>query len=186
MSKWHTCKKNEGTRIIRGDIQKFWNNLMEDTRGSQQKLNFVEFPKAKWTYLIYADGTYFWCLGHQQNQKYLAGRFKKLLQPMPEWNYKLFIQFVSRFGETMLQLLPLGSTIQHSLTSKFGSLMIYCCWSACLSKCWSSTATRLLCQWMIWESVPSFIWGRDDYKSRIFAFTTSKWLWIHVSSQCMC
>ena len=51
--------KNNGTCIIKDDIKKFQNNLTEDARGRQYKLNFVEFTKAKWAYIIYADRTYF-------------------------------------------------------------------------------------------------------------------------------
>ena len=83
-------RKNEGKRIVKDDIQKFQNKLTEDARGRQQQLNFVEFPKAKWTYIIYIDGTYFHCIGHQQNYKYLISRFKKSLQPMREWNARCF------------------------------------------------------------------------------------------------
>ena len=52
-------RKIEGSRIIKSDIKKFKNELTEDTRGTQQYHNFVEFPKAGWTYIIYSDGTYF-------------------------------------------------------------------------------------------------------------------------------
>ena len=76
--------KNEGKCIVKDDIKKFQNKLTEDARGRQQKLNFVEFPKARWTYIIYADGTYFGCPGHQQNFKYLVSRFKKSFQLMCE------------------------------------------------------------------------------------------------------
>ena len=62
---------------------------------------------------------------------------------MCEWNTMCFY-YVSWFGDTMLQLFPLGSTIQHALTSTFGSLWISCCWPACSNKCWSPAATSLL------------------------------------------
>ena len=83
-------RKVDGGRIIKDDIKKFLNEFTEDANGVKQRLNFIEFPKAKWTYIIYMDGTYFRCLGHQQNFKYLSVRFKKSLQPMPEWNARCF------------------------------------------------------------------------------------------------
>ena len=51
--------KNYGKRIIKDDIKIVHSKLTENTRSRQQEFNFVEFPKARWTYLIYADGTYF-------------------------------------------------------------------------------------------------------------------------------
>ena len=83
-------RKIEGKQIVQNDIKKFQNKLTVDTRGRQQNLNFVEFPKASWTYIIYVDGTYFWYIGQQQNYKYLVSWFKKSLQPMHEWNAMCF------------------------------------------------------------------------------------------------
>ena len=59
-------RKNEGQRIIQNDIKKFKNELTEDSKGMLQSLKFVEFPKSRWTYIIYTDGTFFRYLGHQQ------------------------------------------------------------------------------------------------------------------------
>ena len=52
-------RKNNGTHINKDDIKKFQNDLTEDARGRQQKQKKFEFPKAKWTDIIYADRTYF-------------------------------------------------------------------------------------------------------------------------------
>lgn len=83
-------RKLEGEQIARSDIKQFKNEITEDARGTQQHFNFVEFRKARWSYIIYSNGTYFQCLGQQQNFKYLVSWFKTSLQPMHAWNSLCF------------------------------------------------------------------------------------------------
>ena len=47
--------KNDSKCIVKDDIKIVQNELTDNSRGRQQKLNFVEFLQARWTYLLYAQ-----------------------------------------------------------------------------------------------------------------------------------